>query len=468
MIVRHRCLPWALALACSLGPSVTRSQDPAPRAPLADATAWSLADAYQAARGHDALYLAATKELEAARQGVPIARAALLPQVGLGASWSKVTGNREYGNAPNEPLRVPLSYEAPQVSLNLRAPLFDHEAQSRFRQASFLADGAEALMAARHLDLIGRLTAAYLQVLVQFELVVAATEEARALEAQAQSARQRHARGEGTLQESATSEAAAGLARARLVQSRDDLAVARRRLQRITGIEVTALRAAPADFLGLDLPLPSLQAWLDQALAHSPSLRYRSLMIDVATQGIERRRAGHLPRLDVVASVARAENESVSTLNQTTSQRSVGIQLNVPLFSGGAVEAGVAQSRAERERAEQELRGERENLTLEVERLYRAVSGGRERLTAHLRALDSAAVAVRASSRAFETGLGTATELRDALLGQARARRDLIQARYEYLNQRTQLMVVSGWDGPLLMDELTRSLTVHLVVKDLP
>ncbi|MBE0549993.1 MAG: TolC family protein, partial [Rubrivivax sp.] len=301
----------------------------------------TLSDAYDAALRYDAQYLIATKELEAARQGVPLARAGLLPQVALNASVARVTGTREFGNSFNQSVNVPLDYDSPQLSLNLRTPLFNYEAWSRLKQARSLGEGAEALMAARHMDLVNRLTAAYLGVLVQYEVMTLAAEDLRSLQAQAETARQRYTRGEGTIQEATAGEAAAELAKTRLARSQDDLAIARQGLQRITGLDTVALRAVPADFAGLSLPLPTLQAWLDQTMHNNPLLRFRSLNVDAARHGIERQRAGHFPRLDVVASMSRAQNDSVSTLNQTTHQRSIGLQLSVPLYSGGAVQASL-------------------------------------------------------------------------------------------------------------------------------
>ena len=426
----------------------------------------TLPEAYQAALRYDTQYLIATKELEAARLNVPLARANLLPQVGLSASVSRVMGSREFGNSLNQSVRVPLDYESPQVSLNLRTPLFNYESWSRLKQASSLAEAAEFMMTARHLDLVNRLTAAYLGVLVQYEVMLLSAEDLRSLQSQAEQARQRYTRGEGTIQEATAGEAAAELAKTRLARAEDDLAIARQGLQRITGLETVALRAVPADFAGLTLPLPTLQAWFDHALQHNPVLRFRSLNVDAARHGIERQRAGHLPRLDLVAGMSRAQNDSVSTLNQTTQQRSIGVQLSVPLYSGGAVQAGIAQSVAERDRAEQELRAEREGLLLEVERLFRLAMQGRERLAAHMQALDAAGVAVRAAARAQETGLGTAAEFRSALARQAAARRDLIQARYEYLNQRSQLLVVGGWPMGTVVDDMARVLSVDAMMKE--
>lgn len=422
--------------------------------------------AYEAALHYDAQYQVSLRDAEAARQGVPLARSTLLPQVTLNASIAKVTGSREFGNGLNQSVRVPLDYESPQVSLNLRTPVFNYESLYRVRQATSAVEGAEALLQARHLDLVNRLTTAYLEVLVQQEGTILAAEDLRSLQSQAERSRQRFVQGEGTVQDATAAEAAAELAKARLARSGDDLAVARQGLRRITGVEALALRAAPADFAGLSLPLPRLEDWIEQSLQNSPMLRYRRTNVDAAGYAIERQRAGHLPRLDLVASVARAQNDSVSTLNQTTQQRSIGLQLAVPIYSGGAVEAGLAQTRAERHRAEEELRAERESVRLEVERLYRLAAQGRDRLAANAQSLEAAGVAVKAASRALETGLGTAADYRAALARQATARRDLIQSRYEFLNQRSQLLVISGWPIDSLLGDLERTLSVDTSMKD--
>ena len=414
----------------------------------------TLVQAYEAALGNDARYQMATKELDSARLAVPVVRAGLLPQLGLNASVSKVRGTRDFGNSLNQDVRVPLDYEAPQFGLSLRAPIFNFETLARLRQATSAAEGAEAMLQARHLDLVSRLTTSYLEVLMQHEALQLAVEDLQSLVAQAERARRRYTLGEGTIQDATAAEAAAEISRTRMARSRDDLVLAMQSMQRITGLPVAGLRALPSDFTGLSMPLPDLQAWMNQALLSSPMLRFRELSVETARHGIDRQRAGHYPRLDVVASLSRAENESVSTLNQTTRQRAVGLQLSVPLYSGGGVEAGIAQAVAERERAQEELRSERESLLFEVERLYRLTYKGRDRLAAYAQALVASQVAVQAADRAQTTGLGTAAEFRAAMARRAAARRDLILARYEYLNQYAQLLVASGWTPVVLVNEL--------------
>jgi protease secretion system outer membrane protein len=92
-------------------------------------------------------------------------------------------------------------------------------------------------------------------------------------------------------------------------------------------------------------------------------------------------RAGHYPQLDLVARAMRAENETISTLNQKSSINTVGVQLNIPLFAGGRVNALTGQAVANRERSLAEL----DAATNEVHgRSQAAVSGRRDRWLARL------------------------------------------------------------------------------------
>jgi protease secretion system outer membrane protein len=267
------------------------------------------------------------------------------------------------------------------------------------------------MMQARHLDLVSRLTTAYLEVLMQHEASRLAAEELQSLVAQAERARRRYTLGEGTVQDATAAEAAAEIGRTRLARSRDDVVLGNAVAAARHGIAGIDLRALPSDFAGV--AAIARPAGLDESgPAKQPHPPVSRALGGTARHGVDRQRAGHYPRLDVVASLSRAENESVSTLNQTTRQRSVGVQLSVPLYSGGGVEAGIAQAVAEKERVQEELRAERENLLFEVERLYRLAYQGPDRLAAHAQALGASEVAVQAADRAQAKGLGTAADYR--------------------------------------------------------
>lgn len=422
------------------------------------AQALTFAQAYDAARGNDALYRGAGHELEAAQLNVPIARAALLPAVGLSASRSDVTGTRGFANSLNQDVRVRADYANPQANLSLRMPILNYEALSRYRQARVQSDQADSVFRIRGLDLIDRLAVSYLQVLLSEEGVRLGEAQVQALTVQSAQAQQRLERGEGTRVDAAQTVAALDVARVRLIEARDLLELARRQLQRITGLPTPPVHRVAHDYMPTPLQAQTLAEWLDLALRQSPTLQAREQALMAARFGVQRNLAGHLPRLDLVASLARSQNESLSSLNQTSTLGSIGLQLNVPLYSGGGVQAGVKQALAEQARAEEEIRVERENIAVEVQRHFALVDNGAARIAAHMQSVASAEFALRGARRALEAGQATNFDVADLQSRLHTAQRDLAQARVDYLLARVRLMLQAGQAMAEIAADLDRAL----------
>lgn len=422
------------------------------------AHAINFVEALDAARQHDAQFRAARHELESARQAVPMARAALLPQIGLSASGSDVVGSRQFPNSLNQDVRLRVEYATPQASLQLRMPIFNAEARSRVDQTQAQSDVAEAVYRHRGLELVDRLATAYLQVLLANEGKALAQTQLAALQVQLAQVKQRLERGEGTRVEVAQTQANLDVVKVRLVEAEDQVVLTRRQLKRMTGMDDMPLSGLPAGEALPPLQPQGLREWVDLALLQSPTLAAREQALVVAKMGVKRNFAGHLPRLDMVASLTQSQNESISSLNQTSTLRSIGVQLNVPIYSGGGVDAGVKQALADQARAEEEVRTERENIEIEIHKLYQTVASGQARISAYGQSVASAELLLQGMKRSLEAGLGTQNDVADALARVFLARRDLAQARVEYMIARARLMLQAGMSSADVAADVDRSL----------
>lgn len=406
--------------------------------------AMTLSEALEAARAHDPQYRAAQYELEAARQGVPIARSLLFPQASLNYSNAGVSGTKEFPNGFSQQVSTRVDYESPQTTLSLRVPLFNYEAWSRLDQAEVQAKGAEAAFRARGLELAERVATAYLQTLEAHAQLALADAEVQALQQQFERAGQRLARGEGTRTDEALALAAVEVARARASDTREKVLLASARLRRLTG-------QAPGfvlDILPSFRPVPSepagLRDWTETAMVQSPVLEARALAVEAARLGVQRARSGHLPRVDLVGSVSRSRNDSLANLDQSSSLRSIGIQVSLPLFSGFGTTASTDQAQAELSRVEQELRNERENVELELRRLMQLADAAALRADALRKAVAAGETAVAGATRAKEGGFATQSEVLDARSRLYASRRDLAQAQYDHLGARMRTMLLAG------------------------
>lgn len=427
-----RPLARALALALVL---------PFAALPAPAIAAGAFAAAVEAARSHDAAYRAARRELEAGEELVPIARAGLLPTVTASYSESRVRGERDYA-APRT--RQDLDYRNPVAALQLRAPLFNLEAHSRHAAAQAQAEGARARFAAGGRELLDRLGLAYVQRLFAEETLALARVQVDALGTQTEIARRRLAAGEGTRTELADAAASLASAQAELIAAEDQRALAQRALARITGSETPTLDALPADAAPLLPGTRALPDWVALGHANNPTIATRQREIDALQHEIRRARAGHFPRVDLVASAIKAENESISTLDQETSQYSVGVQVNIPIYAGGGVDASVRRAAAELARAQARLEDDLQTLQLDIERQFRTLESGRARLSALDDAVASSALALEGARRGQAAGVFSTADVLDALRRHHAARRDAARARHELLVARIRLQALAG------------------------
>ncbi len=428
---------------------------------LGTAQAMTLAEAFDAALAHDPQYRAAVFDLDSARENLPIARASMMPQVQFTASNAEVSGTREFPNALNQDVSVRVDYTAPQAQLALRQPIFNYENLSRIRQAEASTRAAEATFRSRALALVDRLGSAYMQALAARSVMAVAEAEMAAGRALLVRAEQRFIRGEGTRTDEAQARANLELARTRETDSRDQFELALTRLRRIAGRPASWMNELVADYRPAAEAIEPLQHWLDRVEQGNPLIESRREAVAAARAAVQRNRAGHMPRLDLVASVGRSRNESLSNLNQSSTLKTVGIQLAVPLFSGGAVSAGVRQAEADLARVEQELRAEFENLALDVQRYHAAAASGASRIDAYREAIAASRTALDGMTRARDAGLATNADVLDAQTRLYTALRDASQARYEYLAARMRLLLATGMPTQQVVDAINALLSTR-------
>ncbi len=397
------------------------------------ATAFGLQEAYQAAQTTDPQYRAARYELDAGRQAEPMARAGLLPTLSASTGATRYNGEREYSSASSGSSVEKLDYTSRQAALNLRMPLYNMESISRYRQAEKQVAYAESLFMVRGNELATRLAEAYFDLQLALYSHELAQAQVDAFQEQARLANRLFKGGEGTRTEVAETEAQLDIARAQLIDSDTQLDVARRNLQAMTGLNPDAIQPFRHVFQAQSLQPGDLAVWLEQAAADSPVLAVRRQAVEAAKHEVSRNQAGHFPRLDFVAAYSRSSSDSITTINQEVNTRSGGIQLTIPLFSGGYVNAATDQSLAMLKKAEADLDNELNNVQIEVRRQFLAASNGMARIEAYSKAVKSSEIALEGTRYGLKAGTRTNVDVLDAQRRVFAAKRDLAQARYMYL-----------------------------------
>jgi protease secretion system outer membrane protein len=428
--------------------------------------AGGLQQAWDAALANDTSYRAARAELASAQQNVPMARAGLLPSLSFSMADSKVEGTRTTDNPLGNPNASPLSYRSPSRSLNIRAPLYNREASQKLALAQSQVSYAEAVLATRKLDLMDRLSTAYLQYLHAQRAWQAAHAQVAAAKGQNDLAKRRLQLGEGTRPDVLDTEAALDSAKVLVAEAQNQIDLAALSLRQITGTDLTNAVPVAQDLdterlnqgNRVDSAGDRLASLLNQAAASHPSIAARRHAVEIAQAAVARNGAGHYPRLDFVASASNSRNESLSTLNQSVDQRSWGLQLNVPLYSGGGVSASVDQALADLDKAQADLATEQAAVALDVSKTFYIVANGAAKISARKKTVAANLLALEGTQKGFATGFNTLADVVQAEAKLAQAQQDLSQTVHEVLLARARLSVRTGAEPEQVAAEIDQLL----------
>lgn len=421
----HLLIACALALAGGL---------PAHAAPL------GLLQAYEAARQHDPQLRAAQAERDASREQAVLGRAQLLPSV------SAAYTNSLHHTDVTDPAGATgtRQYRSTSTSVQLRQPLYHPEGLAAWRQGQALSAAGEAQFAARQQDLVVRLFEAYAAVLDAQEQVALAQSQLETLSQQQRVNQRLLSGGEGTRTEVLETAAQQQLAQAQWIEAVDTLAHQRRLLATLTGLppgEVSPLLdpAPPTP-----LPERALEQWQATARDQNPLLHSLRLQLQASVEEVRRADSGHRPRLDLIASSGRSTADTVSTYRQSQQANTLGIQLNIPIYAGGAVSAVARQALARQERAQAELDARTAEVMVEVERQHRLQLSGAQRIRALEQAVASSQLLVEATEKSVAGGVRTNLDVLNARDQLVQARRDLTQARLALLLAGLRLRLAAG------------------------
>ncbi|MEF8755009.1 MAG: TolC family outer membrane protein [Accumulibacter sp.] len=402
-----------------------------------------LMDAYQAARQNDPSFRAARHERDAGQYAIAIGRAGLLPNVGITGAYSRNRGERTYFTRAGSPTED-LDYREEASAIALRQPLFNYDSIVRYRQGGVQAAFSDAVFDRKEAEFAVKLASAYFEVLFSLERLALSDAEIAAYRVDRETSERRRKGGEGTVTEVAEAESRLQLARAGRADAIDRLSVANLRLESMTGKTMAPLWPLRPDFAPSAVQSVSLDQWSALAEESSPEIRARRKSFEFASLEVDRNRAGHYPQLDFVARSSRTQGESLSTVDQKNVINSVGVQLNVPLFAGGRVDALTGQAVANRARAQAELDAAVNEVLIEVRKQFMAVETGAGKIAAYQKAVDASVVAVEGTLRGMRGGIRSNVDVLNAERVMFVARRDLAQARYEYLLSLLQLRAAAG------------------------
>ncbi|MDP2264655.1 MAG: TolC family outer membrane protein [Hydrogenophaga sp.] len=400
------------------------------------AQAQSLVEVFEAARGFDATILSARSQFDGNVARAAQARAGILPQAGLsgGANWSR-------RDSPTPQLDG--SSNSQNVTLAASQPLYRPANQIANEQALLSLDVARAQLAAAEQDLIVRTTQSYFDVLAAQDTLAFVRAQKAAVSEQLAAAKRNFEVGTSTVTDSREAQARFDLVLAQEIAAENDLRVRRLVLDQLVGRNVTPRPlAAPVALPTIEPADP--EAWVARAEATHPTLLQATRALEIAQLETRKAEAGHKPTVDLVGQYQLARGPVQTFSNARTNTGTVGVQFNMPLFAGYAIQNRVRETLALEDRARTDLEGARRGINQATRSAYFGVLSGQGQVRALEAAEASSQSALDANQLGYQVGVRINIDVLNAQSQLFQTKRDLAVARYNVLLGGLRLKQASG------------------------
>lgn len=408
------------------------------------ASAISLMQAYQAALKNDPLHRGAKADQEAGQQYEVMGRAGLLPQVQYSYSTSKNKGESISPTVLGGFRIQDLDYTSLTRNVSIRQTLYSMDAYARFEQGVTQTQLSDVQFDAKSKDLILRVTNAYIEAKFAEDQFNLYTAQRDAYAEQRRVNERMFQKGEGTKTDMLETAAKLDVAEALVLESADNMRTTRNTLTGMLGQDVTQLDRLREGVSVGGLLQGTQEEWIATAEKNSQEIVAAQLNVDLSEKEITKAKAGHMPRLDLNASYNRGQSDSITTQTQDNSTRSIGVQLVIPIYSGGYTNAAYKQAVARKDKAISELDATRNKTLVELKKQFGLVRSSQSKIEAFEKSVASATLLVEATKQSIKGGMRINLDLLNAEQALVNAKKDLAQARYGYLMSFLKLKTVAG------------------------
>ncbi len=405
-----------------------------------------LLEIYRLAQSSDAQYAAARATWSASQEKLPQGLAGLLPAASLSAS----TQNNDRELRPRDPTTGVSTgrFNSNSVSLSVTQPLYRPQNIAAYGQAKTQVAQADAVFSQAAQDLILRVAQAYFDVLLGQDTVDFAQTQLIAIGRQLEQAKRNFEVGTATITDTHEAQSRYDITVSTEITARNDLEIRKRQLELLIGRPTPGISPLGKRF-ELRTPEPaSMDRWVAEAADNNLQVRISRANLEFSTQEIERNRAGHRPTVDAFATYSDSGSGSTSGVlggtGTDSNNKVIGVQLAIPIYQGGIVSSRVREAVANEDKARQDLEGTRRTAELTARQTYLGVTSG----IAQVRALEAALVSSQSSLDSTrlgqEVGVRTQIDVLNAQQQLSQTRRDLAQAKYNYILALLRLNAAAG------------------------
>ncbi len=437
MSVERTRLPFApAALALALGLAFS-----------AGARAQSLQELYEAARGYDATFQAARALLDSAQYRAEQAKALNRPSVGLQVAATRSSSDTPYSST--------LSADTNSVSAGISASqsLFNRANSATIDQADKSLAVSRADFEAAEQDLIVRVAQAYFDVLGAQDTLGTTRANKTFISEQLASAKRNFEVGTATITDTREAQARFDLATAQEIAAENDLRTKAIALDTLVGRSNVVPKGLAVPVMLPPVQPPAVDEWVLRADAEHPTVRKAALGLDVARLETEKARAGNLPTVALNGSIGKGHVSTSGDLaappfsfnsSGNSTNTSIGVTLNLPLFAGYSIQNRIKETLALEEKSRNDLDAARRGVAQGTRQAFYGVQSGLAQVKALEAAESSSQLALEATQLGYKVGVRVNLDVLNAQTQLFSTKRDLAKARYDVLLGSLRLRQASG------------------------
>jgi outer membrane protein len=404
----------------------------------------SLMDVYDQALAHDPTLASALSANKAAQeiieQGKALYRPVLNFNAGVNASRTDITFN----NLASPFKGGVQTFEGYNYGVEARQPVYRKQNLVQMDQAKTQVSQADKQLFLSRQDLILRTTQSYFDVLIAQDKIDLINAQKAAISSQFDQAKANFDAGISTITDINEAQARYDLIAAQEIAAINEHQIAEHALQAITGVIPQRLAAVKSELKPNTLA-QGMNKWVEVAVQNNLNIQIRQDSVTYSEQEIERAKAGHLPTLEAVASYNNTySNGGQFGFGNDLKNGTIGLQVQIPLYQGGATSSQVRQAILNKQKAQDDVTLARRQTELETQRAYLNLNTSIAQIKAYEQALSSSQSQVKSTSKGYEVGIRTSIDVLNAQQQLFAAKRDLLQARYGYLVNIIRLKAAAG------------------------
>lgn len=405
----------------------------------------SLIEIYQQALANDPNLASALSANQAAQEWIEQSKALYRPEVNFNASVSASQTNiRFLGDGSPFRNQGRTNFETYNYNVEARQPIYRKDSLLQIDQSKTQVRLADKQLHLAQQNLILRTTQVYFDVLMAQENIALIQAQKSAILGQLEQAKANFDVGIATITDVNEAQARFDLAISQEIAAFNTFEIAKRSVQAITGNIPQALTPVRDNIVPNQLT-QEMQEWIDVAEKNNLNIQINQDAYTIAEQDVARAKSGHLPTLDAVANYA--DNYQTGSANGFGSELKsavIGLQLQIPLYLGGAVVSRQRQAAFNQDKARSDIEIARRQTALETQSAYMNLNTSIAQIKAFEKALSSSESQVESTKLGYEVGVRNSIDVLNAQQQLFTAKRDLLQARYQYLVNIIQLKTASG------------------------